>query len=299
MALSKALFVVKSNKLIESRYTLSVQEQRIILAAIAQIGMDDQVTDQVMYPIRVSEMVDMAGTRSKTIYEDLKEAANRLYERKVEIKFEANGKQRASTLLTRWVQSCKYIDNDGLIEIRFSHDIIPYISGIKNNFTKYKLAEAATLQTAHGIRLFELLMQWQSTGIREISVNDLRAYLMIEDDKYNHIYDLKRWVIDSAVKDINGRTGYMVTTSQRKLGRKIVAIRFEFDLKEPAIDHEAPPKKPRKPRTSRASEHRKGPRLTEALERLAALTQGNGASDQKNIQESVIDRIGTILDFKR
>ena len=44
----KCVQVVKSNSLIQAKYRLSIQEQRIMLLAISQIGKDEVLTDQVM-----------------------------------------------------------------------------------------------------------------------------------------------------------------------------------------------------------------------------------------------------------
>ena len=52
---TKYFQVVKSNSLIQAKYRLSIQEQRIMLLAISQIAKDEILTDQVMYSVKASD----------------------------------------------------------------------------------------------------------------------------------------------------------------------------------------------------------------------------------------------------
>jgi Initiator Replication protein len=51
----------KSNALAEAGYRLSIQEQRVILSALSQIGRDDIVTDEVMYTVTASSIAKLTG----------------------------------------------------------------------------------------------------------------------------------------------------------------------------------------------------------------------------------------------
>ena len=63
--------VYKSNALAEAGYRLSIQEQRIILAALTQIGRDDVVTDEVMYTVTASSIAKLTGQDVKHAYQEL------------------------------------------------------------------------------------------------------------------------------------------------------------------------------------------------------------------------------------
>ena len=45
--------------------------------------------------------------------------------------------------------------------------------------------------------------------------------------------DLKKRVIDPAVKDVNTHSNYQVDWTQRKTGRKVTHLTFEFSEKQP------------------------------------------------------------------
>src|SRR5690554_1314436 len=232
--MSKGL-VVKSNAVIEASYRLSVMEQRVILAAISQIRRDQVVTDDVMYELNVSTLRELSGTKSKAIYTDLKDAVNHLYERSIIIEKQPNGSEgSAKKLKTRWIQSAIYSDDEGTIKLRFSKDIVPYLNQLSSHFTSYALADVIQLTSAHSYRLYELLIQYREMGKRKISVEDLRRWLDL-GDKYGAVYDLKKRVIDPAIRQIKEKTPYTVEYSQKKTGRTVTHLEFYFRRKSDSV----------------------------------------------------------------
>lgn len=236
--------VYKSNALIEAAYRLSVQEQRIVLACISQVRRDEPVTDEVMYSVTAEEIATMAGVAIESSYTQLKEAALRLKRREVRLTQEPNGRdQKPSIMITGWVQTIVYREGEGRVELRFTKDMLPYLTELTKQFTKYALADVAKMDSTHAIRLYELLMQWDSIGQREIGIDQLRAWFQLED-RYPSIKDFKKWVLEPAVEQINEHSPLAVNWSQQKTGRKVTHLVFDFTLK--SLDR--PPK--RKPKLS-------------------------------------------------
>lgn len=225
--------VVKSNHIIEASYRLSVAEQRVILSAISQVRRDQPVTDAVLYSVTAAEIAELCGTDQKTAYRDLQSAAERLQTRRVTLILEPDGVTIRSRRrrVTCWVQSVDYIDQEGRIELRFGKDILPYLTGLQREFTRYALSDVAKMTSAHGIRLYELLAQWPE-GHREVALDDLRRWLQLED-RYPLMADLRRWVIEPAVEQINEHSPLALTWSPRKTGRKITHMVFDYAPKKP------------------------------------------------------------------
>ena len=215
--------VVKSNQVIEASYTLTTIEQRLILSAIAQIPKGEPVTDEVIYTVSVADLQKF-GANETTAYRDLKESVSRLFDRSIVLR------SSDRTSRTRWVQKIDFMDSRGVVGIRFSKDILPFLSNLSTEFTKYLASDLIGVTSTYAIRLYELLVQYQSIGKREISVVDLRWMFELQN-KYPVWADLKRWVIDQAVKEINEFSPLSVTYETKKTGRKITSINLRFKQK--------------------------------------------------------------------
>lgn len=232
--MSSSAMVYKSNALVEAAYRLSVQEQRIVLACISQVKRNEPFTDEVMYSVTAEEISTMAGVPIESSYTQLKEAALRLKRREVRLTQEPNGRgKRPSVMITGWVQTIVYREGEGRVELRFTKDMLPYLTELTKQFTKYALADVAKMDSTHAIRLYELLMQWDSIGQREISIDQLREWFQLEG-RYPSIKDFKKWVLDPAVAQITEHSPLQVVWTQRKTGRKVTHLAFCFGPKSTA-----------------------------------------------------------------
>lgn len=237
------LQVYKSNALIEAQYRLSVAEQRIMYACISQVRRDQPITDDVLYSISASELAEMSGTSTKQAYRELEKAALRLKRRDVRLIQEPNGQGRKrKVMITGWVQTIIYIEEEGRVELRLTKDMLPYLTNLTEQFTNFALKDVARMTSSHGQRLYELLIQWRSLGRREVSIDWLRNAFLLEG-KYPALKDFKRRVLEPAVEQINEHSPLWVKWNQRKTGRRVSHLLFTFG--------EKPSEKPVKARKAR------------------------------------------------
>lgn len=228
--------IYKANALIEASYRLSIYEQRVVLACISKVRRDEPLTDQKLYRVSAQEIAYMSGTQIGTAYQNLKAASERLFERRVSLHASPNGDGKVKVRLTRWVQTIEYDEGEGAVSLRFGTDMVPYLSQLTEQFTRYALADIAKMTSAHAVRLYELLAQWRGAGERAVSIEWLREAFQLED-RYPNIRDFKRWVIEPAVKQINKHSPLWVKWDQRKTGRRVSHLTFTFGekaLKKPA-----------------------------------------------------------------
>lgn len=244
--MAKNKLIVKSNQVIEASYTLSTLEQRLVLSAIAQVPKGEEITDAVLYPITLEDVVKLGGD-AKIFNRDLKEALNRLYDRSIVLR------DMDESTSFRWIQQ-KRETKGGEFSIRFSAPILPFLSNLKTEFTKYLESDIVGMSSPYAIRFYELMMQYRSIGKREISLEDLRWMFQLQD-KYPVWADLKRWVIDQATKEINQYSPYKLTVESKKTGRKITSIVLKFQDKKAL---KAPKGKASDPNYGRIDEPQKG-----------------------------------------
>jgi len=219
------LVVVKHNAVVESCYSLSIFESRIILACIAQINSMGGLTKDDEYTLIANEIIEASGLSSNNSYKHLKDAVDRLYERSVIIKLDDN-----RTLKTRWISSATYEENLGLITIQFAQKMTPYLSDLTKNFTKYNLNNILLFKSSYSVRIYELLMRWQgSEHIAEVAW--LKEIFNIQG-KYSKLWDFKHYVLEPAMKDINEHSDITASYTSVKRGRTVTAFKFEWQPKK-------------------------------------------------------------------
>ncbi len=250
------LQVCKSNALVEAGYRLSLGEHKIILACIAQVRRDEPISSERLYEVSALEVAERSAITRQAAYMELKGAADTLFERHVSVRTGPDGKPPIIRKF-RWVQAIEYVQDAGVVRVQFSSPILPYLAELTERFTVYPIEDVSRLTSVHAIRLYELLVQWKGTGQREVELDWLRRAFMIED-AYKSISDLKKYVIDIAVRQINEHTPLQVSWAQRKTGRRVTHLAFSFAPKaqakaeKPAAVRaekpQQPTKKPRKPK---------------------------------------------------
>ena len=226
------LIVYKANQVVEASYRLSLNEQRVVLACIGQVQSKEAllVTDQ--FELSAKDFANLFSVSDDRAYHALVEVAESLFNRYVVIDNPFPDRPKVKRLKTRWISSIYYLNDDGKITLTFAKDMLPYLSELKGSFTKYELEHVGKMTCIYAIRLYELLMQWKTTGKREIEIDWLKKQFEIED-KYAAMKDFKMYVIDPAVKDINTHSNYQVAWTQRKTGRRVTHLTFTFAEKQP------------------------------------------------------------------
>jgi plasmid replication initiation protein len=229
---NKNLIVYKANQVVEASYRLSLNEQRVVLACIGQVQSKEEllVTDQ--FELSAKDFAHLFSVSDDRAYHALVEVAESLFNRYVVIDNPFPDRPKVKRLKTRWISSIYYLNEDGKITLTFAKDMLPYLSELKGSFTKYELEHVGKMTCIYAIRLYELLMQWKTTGKREIEIDWLKKQFEIED-KYAAIKDLKKRIIDPAVKDINEHSNFNVVWEQRKTGRRVTHLTFTFAEKQP------------------------------------------------------------------
>ena len=221
--------VTKSNDLIRASYSLTVNEQRLILACIAQLDPRKPIPktqEGDIKPMRVT-VTDFSETYHisdrSTAYTALQDAANRLYERDVKT-YDERGRRYGRM---RWVQSIAYHQGSGYVELTFTQHVAPYISLLHKQFTSYMLQKIARVTSSYAIRIFELLMQFKTTGVFIMGLDEFRLLLEL-DHKYDRFSNLRMRVIDPAVRELVVKAGLDITWEPIRKGRQVIALRFTF-----------------------------------------------------------------------
>ena len=211
--------VVKANKLNESRYKLSVQEQRVILAMLSTIEPGDN--DFKPYSFAVKDFADLVGITGKNLYGRIKELTKNLIGRRLTIN-EPDGDLHVS-----WLSSAKYFDGQGVVELRFDPLLRPYLLALQKEFTRYQLKNTIRLKSAYSVRVYELLKQYQGVGSRFFELDELKAILAVPEGKLSTYSNFKLRVLTPALTELK-TTDISFTYEPEKTGRRVTGLTFKI-----------------------------------------------------------------------
>lgn len=222
--------IVKSNALIEAIYNpSSVYQMRLLMAALLQVKSKEKIDYKRRYYVTASSLADMTKSVSKNNYSELKSASDDLLKTAVLITTCPLGNTLNNPLKVNLVSSCEYLSGQGTVGLRFTEEIIPYLSDLKKRFTKYQARYVMPMRSGYGIRLYELCLQWLGNE-REFTLQEFRTLFGLEN-KYKSIKDLKKYVIFKAIDDINTYSDITVKFGQRKTGRTVSHVQFIISKK--------------------------------------------------------------------
>ncbi|RLD57516.1 MAG: hypothetical protein DRJ01_13770 [Bacteroidetes bacterium] len=240
----KKNIIRKHNEIIQACYRLTSSELRLIYSCISKIDYEQLIDEENIFAINVHDYAKTFNLPLTNARRDLKKAVARIWEQDITIK---KGAKNGSDIKVRWLSSISVPDEkdrykDDTVEIRFSPQIIPYLTNLKEqgNFTLYKLEHLSDLKSTYSIRLYEIMKKIQKISPQSIQISDLREMFCL-NNKYPRMKDFKGSVLDKAVGEINKSTDIKISYENQKRGKSIIG--FKFTIKENKLSLENKPGK--------------------------------------------------------
>ena len=251
------------NAVINAAYELSVNEQRLILSAIAQIPKNEPVDAKHAYCITRDDFIRL-GVHPDTVAREIRTASKDLMKKSLFIdtevgelefhwlsevlRYDKNTEEKLKAKYPNPEDYNKYIqmlraynlidsfaplrndDDNVVVRLVFNERIVPFLSELRKNFTQFSIEDVAGFSSSYSMRIYQTMMQFKSTGYRKIKLADLR-YMLALGNKYKATKDLKVRVIQTAIDEINDKSPYTVKYEMIKTGRKFTHIELKFKKK--------------------------------------------------------------------
>jgi len=224
--------IVKDNALMNASYNLDLVEQRLILLAILEaresgkgINANDPLT------VHAESYINQFGVARQTAYQALKDACKDLFAR--QFSYQEKRERGRANITSRWVSQIAYIDEMATVEVIFAPAVVPLITRLEEQFTKYDIEQISSLSSAYAVRLYELLICWRTTGKTPvIDLTEFRKRIGVLDTEYQRMDVFKRGVLELALKQVNEHTDITASYEQHKKGRTITGFSFKFKQKK-------------------------------------------------------------------
>lgn len=230
--MSKELEVRQHNALTNARYEYSELQLDLLFFLISKLRKDQQ--DRV-YELNIKDLSSLTGKKYNAAY--LHRATADMGSRVFEVQTETRYRQL-------WMfQRVDYLLGQGIIEIKLTEDITPYLFDLKENFTSYELASALRLTSKYAKRIYQYCSQWKDQGeSKKYDIQEFKMMLGLLDDKGKdkavRMSDFRESVLDVAVKQINEHTELNISYKLEKRVRTYKNI--VFTIKRQALAETIP-----------------------------------------------------------
>jgi len=236
--LPPSVVVFQHNNLVEARYSLTLQEKKIILWLTSQIQPDDK--DFKKHTLTVKGFMDLMGLTGHANYKELQKITLGLMKKVLIIK------EPELKVLTQvsWLNSARYEEGEGFIRLGFAPEMHPFLLNLKKTFTVISLSDLMQFKSIHAIRIYELLKQYQDIGERTLTLEEIRECCGVTG-KLKQYGELKQKLLLIAQREINQKSDIKFEFVPRKRVRKVVGIKFiisknkAYELRNDSIAHTA------------------------------------------------------------
>ncbi|MBA7495584.1 hypothetical protein ES702_06171 [subsurface metagenome] len=224
--------VRQSNNLINGQWRMNLNQSRIFLTAVSMVESKDGEFER--YRIKGKQLKDIIELKGNSFYDQLKKDVSKLMTRYIHVRSK-NEEGKSVDDFISLVSSARYVDGKGDLILKFDADLRPFLIGLKEKFTQFKLKDALNFKSMYSLRLYMLIKQFDKTGWRYMSIEDIRQTLGLNKTKNNEltkdlyplVADLKRRVLEPAVKELV-KYGFPVKMTAKKDGRKMIGFEFRW-----------------------------------------------------------------------
>lgn len=138
--------------------------------------------------------------------------------------------KKGNSFLFTWITTPKINSDDGTIIVTIPEPVVPLLIKLTDNFTVFSLKETLGLRGNYSSPLYELFAAKAFQKSRTMTIEEIRERFALED-KYLKIEDLRKWVIDPSIKEINELTSLSIKYKAIRSNRKIIGYTFMIEKK--------------------------------------------------------------------
>ena len=230
--------VYQSNAVVQAKRKMTIDEARMFYVALSMLNprlpkseFYDNAQRTIQIP--VAELVKMYG--NKRYYQKIREIKDNLKGMGIEV-YTSDKKWKDTQIFEEFDFDA---EKRGTLNISFTQKIAPYLLELTDGgYTKLFLQDAFKVNSHYALRILELMLQYRNWHIarhgnkiiRTISVDDLRAFYGLDDDKYSSIGAFKTYCVSKPMDVINKKTNYNIEAVDIKERRRITAFKFILTL---------------------------------------------------------------------
>ncbi|XZM35096.1 RepB family plasmid replication initiator protein (plasmid) [Clostridium perfringens] len=216
--MNKNYLITHSNSLAYSKYSLSINAQKIVMILASLVQPNDNGFKEFKFTVK--ELAEILGVSKENIYKELPKITRELITKLILFKTNDDNFIQGTFLST-----AEYKKSNGKVILEFSPKVAPYLLELKRYFSQYKLFTPLSFKSKYSIRLYQIFKANEIKKNFIISLDDLREILNLQQKSYESFNRLKERVINTSLEEIN-KTDIYVNFETIKTGRKVTYLKF-------------------------------------------------------------------------
>ena len=215
-----SIIAIQHNNLVEAKYSMTLQQKRIMIWLVSQIKPDD--IDFKEHVLNIRELIKICQLSGESSYKEIKDITFSLIEKGIRI-IDITDHENKSEIQVSWLSSADYYQ--GQVKLSFSPKLKPYLLQLKEKFTTINVIDLMQFKSIHAIRIYELLKQYQDIGERTLGIEEIKECCGVKDKlrKYDHF---EKYLLLIAQREINEKSDIHFEFERIKPSRKIEGIKF-------------------------------------------------------------------------
>ncbi len=218
----------ESNAIARSAWrTENVWVQRVAAILISKIAPDDEKFQT--HDIPLSDIVGEG--RAGTAYRLLRDSLGKALMAQVVLLYDDKDNPEDFIVHSVFKDGIRYLKKKDSIRIALNPALAPYYLELKKNFTVYGLSEFLSIRGTYAQTLYRYLKSWESENEHTEAIDKLHLILNTTPALQRTYTNLDKKALEPAHKTITENTDLQYTYEAVKSGRKVIAVRFNFQSK--------------------------------------------------------------------
>ena len=206
---------------------ISLKARKLLYIAIGQCKVAD--TEFYEYSLPIKDFAALMDVDPSNVYREGESIADELSKGFIKIKPENSTVKFKNYPL---FAEC-YMDNSNIV-FALNKRMTDYFLMIKGSFTQPLLADFLKMKSPYSMAIWHLMqreMNSRKPGLTQtltfrLSLQEIRDVTGTQD-KFERLSDIKRYVLDKAIREIEENCGVVITYTNIKKGRTVTGFTFE------------------------------------------------------------------------
>lgn len=221
----ESIKTVTSNNFITAKglEKLSLKARKMLYIAISQCRKNDK--DFYIYEISVKEFAKLMGITTEEVYKTADKITNELMVGFIQQKEESNKYFKKYQLF----DTCEY--NNGTIKFELNKQMTKFLLDLQKDFSQPLLNDFLKMNSPYSMAIWHL-MQREMESHKPNTTDKIQFDLSLEEirivtgteNKFKQVGQLKQYVFDKALREIDDNCGVKISYENIKKGRTVVGF---------------------------------------------------------------------------